>query len=194
MSHFKTKAFLLLTILIASTCFAQPKIYREVSKEGEVTYTNKKPSKQSKPIKLPEIMKGEYKIDGLKTAETCGAHGGANCALGADEDGSVICFDGFKKASIPFEAQCATAKLRINEISEIDEVGRFKLYLRNSSSIAAKGVVVTFNLPTGEKKPLEGPEELDGFGMEVYKYDGKPGAGLVRKVTKAHVSVSCDNC
>jgi hypothetical protein len=38
------------------------------------------------------------------TSGACSGHGGVNCAAGADKDGSVICYDGWRKSTVSYKS------------------------------------------------------------------------------------------
>lgn len=39
----------------------------------------------------------------------CSGHGGVNCAAGADKDGSVICYDGWRKSTVSYKSMVMCA-------------------------------------------------------------------------------------
>ena len=121
----------------------QPKtnspIYQVTDQSGRFIYTDQPSSETYESVTLPSIQKEnlDEKIDTIRrqTPPSCSGHGGISCSLGADDDGSVVCLDGYRDASPNFRTLCSKAKLKI-----------LSLYLRGED-----GKVHDFN----ERLPLQ---------------------------------------
>ena len=139
-------------------------------------------------------MRGEAKI-AKGNLESCSSHGGINCQSGPDRDGSVICFDGFKAAAARFKFNCSSPNLKIAEVGERDKTGAFSVFVRNPSSIKAGGVNVMYK-PEDQspERKLEGPGEIDPFGLAEYRFDAKPPTLSWERVTIAQIDLTCANC
>lgn len=168
-------------------------IYKWTDKDGIVHYSSKKSKKEAKPAVLPEIMRAEVKIPAT-ALKTCKNHGGIDCSTGADSDGSVICYDGFKGAAARFRFNCNSPKLDITEIMDIDEEGYYKIIVRNSKSVAAENPKMTVRLPNDPKKELSGPSEISPFGVAEFKLKLGPEEQLIGKPGFEDVTVTCANC
>lgn len=156
---------LIISLFLTSTVLADS-VYKWVDENGVVQYSSK-PIAGAAPAKLPQIMRGEYKLaDPNKTS--CAQHGGINCEAGADADGSVICADGYKDAMTRYRFHCNTAKIAITDISTQKEDGTYVIAIRNNKSVQAEKVSVTFVEESGAETPLEGPSEIAPFGVESY--------------------------
>lgn len=165
-------------------------VYRWTDSKGKVHYSSKAPDKKAKPANLPPIMR--EKITAVKsTLITCDKHGGIDCASGPDTDGSVLCLDGFKNSSARFRFSCQTAKLEVTDISEPEESGAFKVFVRNSKSVAAAKPSVIFKSDLGEKSKLVGPTEIEAYGVAEFLYRGsKP----TSKPDIGKLELACSNC
>ncbi|MDC0358119.1 DUF4124 domain-containing protein [Oligoflexia bacterium] len=176
---------------VTATAQARP-VYKWEDSEGTVHFSSKAPGPNAKPAELPEISRGEVKLT-KRALVSCGSHGGINCQAGADQDGSVICYDGFKGASARYRFSCNSPKLEIAEISDTRE-GTFSVFVRNSKSVDASKPAVLFKLETGRRVKLSGPEEIEAFGLAEFKYESDGNNLLIGKVSLAQLDLTCANC
>jgi Domain of unknown function (DUF4124) len=105
------------------TATADP-VYRWEAPNGSVHYSSKPPHQGAKPADLPPIMKGDIKLSKTYFI-SCDQHGGLNCNAGADQDGSVICNDGFKNSSLRHKKVCggdAEARARQQPQAPVEEM------------------------------------------------------------------------
>lgn len=189
------KKILLLIGLVAylpCSAFGAP-VYKVTEKDGSITYTSKAPSKDAKPAKLPEIMRGEVKLVEQKLL-TCDKHGGVNCQAGPDSDGSVICLDGFKNAAARFRFTCNSPKLEITDISETSPQGGFTVFVRNSKSVAAQKPILLYTTRDGKEVKIAGPETIDPFGVAEFQFAPVEGTAAAERPTIADLNLTCANC
>ena len=179
-------------LLLAQDVFAAP-VYRSEGDDGRVIYSSKPPSKGAKPAELPPITRAEVKIT-KSDLLTCGNHGGINCQSGADQDGSVICYDGFRGATARYRFSCNTPKLEITDVSDPTPEGAFTVFVRNARSVKADGTVVTFKAAQGKPLRLQGPSQIDAFGIAEYVLSVHEGGPLPSKPDLATLEVTCANC
>ena len=182
--------------VLAAPPAVDSQVYKTIDKDGQVHYSSVPPQKGAKPAELPKIMRAEVKLT-EKRIETCERHGGVNCQAGADQDGSVICYDGFTDATARFRFSCSTAKLEITEVSNLSESGGFTVFVRNSKSVKAAESAVIFK-PQGKKEvKLLGPTEIEPFGVAEFVYEppkGKEESLALSKPSLAELDVVCANC
>lgn len=184
---------ILLTIALILPALSLADVYRKVEKDGTIVYTTTPPEKGAKPAKLPEL--GKWKIPELKVSSaSCASHGGINCSIGPDIDGSVLCVDNFRDSTERFKFSCTAAKLNIIEISKVDEKGEFTVVIRNSKAVAASEPTVTFKPDKWDKEiKLDGPSTIEPFGVAEFHYKpDKLDQNL--KPTLATLNASCANC
>lgn len=178
--------------LLTNSALAEDKIYRWEDSSGVAHYTSKAPSKDAKPASLPKIQRNEYRMSlGRNFDLTCDRHGGVNCQAGADKDGSVVCFDGFTGASSRFKLTCSSPKLEILDITTEERL--LKVSIRNTTSIKAKKPVIWLRLNSRDIRPLEGPEEIEAFGIGDFslKLDDQR---FMEKPTSGMFTLNCANC
>ena len=187
-------------ILLTTLCFfpgqpaqAQP-IYRWQDESGKVYYSDNPRSMEDKPAQLPPLTKDsiDQKIDRIRaeTPANCEKHGGIDCAKGPDEDGSVVCLDGFEDAVLPFRFRCLESRLEADFLllfpeGEPRRVERQKnvssllehewpiglsIRVRNLSAVEAFGVQAEFIIPGIPRKYLhaEGPAKIAPYGLAEY--------------------------
>ena len=176
------KRSLLITILLFTASASADPVYRTVDKNGVTVYSNKPKEAGAKPVQLPSIIK--QKFEGKEPDNiTCIGHGGVNCDLGADSDGSVICYDGFRNSLQRFKLSCSAAKLSIIPQTVVVEGKKVKLVVRNNSAVSAREVKVT----GPEALIFEGPIELEPLSSGEYEASPAPRKLLGFQVT-------CENC
>ena len=185
---------LLAVIMSVSALSAQAdNVYRWIDKDGMAHYSSKPPTKDAKPADLPPLLR-----EGAKPVKaalvSCDKHGGINCQAGADNDGSVICYDGFAEASARFRFTCNSPKLQISEISELAPDGHFTVTVRNTKSVQADKPVVALSLPDGEKVSLAGPSKIEPYGNGDFVYKPSSKIVLSAKAKIEQIEVNCFNC
>jgi len=178
-----------LQILISSSVRAD-QIYKWTDEFGNTHYATKPFPNSSETAPLPTIEREniDTRIQNIKKniPANCSEHGGTDCSKNADEDGSVICSDGFREATLSFRSSCSEAKLVmkppaviaengevLGEISELSTLGdkhpfALQFFLRNTSSIEARDVRVEFIVPGKERFEAIGPEKVEPFGAAEY--------------------------
>jgi len=179
-------------IFILHPAFIVAEVYTWVDEKGVTHYTSEKPTKNAKPAELPEIMKGEVKLG--SGAKSCEQRGGINCQAGPAKDGSVICYDGFEDAAARYIFHCSSPRLKVSNISEVDENGRFSVVVRNSNSVEALDPKLIFKVDSRTEFELEGPETIAAFGVGEFEFAPplKPSEPI--KVSEAQLTVRCKNC
>ena len=168
-------------------------VYKWEDDAGVVHFSTKAPHPNAKPADLPPINRGEVKLATRKLI-SCDQHGGINCQAGPDTDGSVICYDGFSAASARFRFHCNSPKLEIAEVSDVLPDGTFSVFVRNSKSVSATTPALFFKPNIGQEIKLEGPSEIEPFGLAEFTFapDGK--TQVDAKVSFAQLRLTCGNC
>lgn len=179
-------------LLMASSLTAEP-IYSWRDDQGVVHYSSKPGSKDAAKANLPPITKAEMKIP-QAALSTCNKHGGVNCQAGADTDGSVICYDGFRGSMQRFTFTCNAPKLEIADVSDVAEDGSFSVYVRNSRGVTASDPKLTVKTITGKALSLNGPTTIDAFGLAEFLYPPDPKRPILQKPTMAQIDATCANC
>ncbi|MCB0318146.1 MAG: DUF4124 domain-containing protein [Bdellovibrionales bacterium] len=167
-------------------------VYKWVDELGVTHYSSSPNNENAKVAKLPEISRGDVPVPG-KLLKTCKKHGGIDCAAGADKDGSVICYDGFKEAAARFTMSCSSPKLLISDVSKVQADGTFTVFVRNSRSVAAEGTKVFFK-NSGQEHPMLGPSEIDAFGVAEYLWKDDPGIPILDQPKAQNIRIACSNC
>lgn len=171
---------------------SQAQVYSWQDDDGIVHYASKPTDSKAKVAKLPTINRAEVKIVQPRGV-TCTKHGGINCQLGADSDGSVICFDGFKDAIARYRFTCNAAKLEVSTISESEQHGGYIIVVRNSKSVAATDIVVSLRGADSKMRTLSGPAEIEPFGSAEYAVP-QEGDTEVSKPELSAIELKCGNC
>ena len=139
-------------------------------------------------------MKGEAVIP-EDLLLTCDDHGGIDCEAGEDEDGSVLCRDGFEDAAARFIFTCKSAKLELASISELDiESGDYTILIRNKQGVRAKKVKVVYQLAEDNEVTVGGPANISAFRVGEYKISGMYFITEGKDPDSSKVKVSCENC
>lgn len=185
-------AVILLTLGSPESALAAP-IYKSETADGKTIFTSKPPEEGAKPAELPEIMRGEVKIPKV-TQQTCASRGGVNCEAGADSDGSVICFDGFRGADERFAFACTAAKLEVSDMNIAAMNGPLSVFVRNSKGVAAVNTSIYYQPPNGNKMALMGPKEIEPFGLAEYTLVPPGGSWASGVPTQTQIQVACANC
>ncbi len=194
--------FLLVSFYISSSALAESSIYTWKDEAGVTHYSSKATDRKARAAELPEIMKGEVKLvpDSFKV-ESCENRGGIDCRAGPDGDGSVICNDGFKDATIRYRFSCSSPKLSVAGVSERRADGSFTVTVRNSKPVVAKGVKVEFHAGQEDLIGLVGPPEIEPLGTGEYAYSrGRDPQALSARVEElvkpdpGKIDITCGNC
>jgi hypothetical protein len=181
---------------------AEGQVYRHVDAAGNVTYSST-PGNGEAPAELPSIQHENIstRINKIKTETppNCSKHGGVDCSKPADGDGSVICGDGFRDASLPYALTCLEARLisdlsitigqdslpvrlgsargirredkaRVAAALDKGDSLTIKVSLRNMTAKAANGIGVHVRLPDKNKVDLAGSDRVEPFAAEYYEY------------------------
>lgn len=172
-----------LMVIMAAPLAAQAEpLYRSVDERGVVRFSATPPSLSATPAKLPELSRLSPKESGVTGRESCRRHGGINCGAGADEDGSVICRNGFRNSLERFAFTCTTARLTI--VEEIPGPPR-RVIVRNTSGVTATNP--RLSLAPGKGATVEeAPTAIEPYGIGEFLIAPTP---LPRGA-----SVSCDQC
>lgn len=212
--------FILSLIALISTNSFADEIFRWTDQDGQVHYSTQKSDTNASAAELPPLEKEnlDEKIKLIKqdTPRNCLSHGGVDCAAGPDDDGSVICIDGFRGAILPHRFRCREAKLK-SELSLVYEgedngvahstfiarqnrnkrLREVRVTVRNETEIEAFGVQVELDIPGQVKKTLriEGAEKVEPYGFADYTVPFDPQNTLtVYQVSGLHYRVHCENC
>ena len=185
--------FLVIFLLNIDSVFAE-RVFKWTDEKGAVHYSNKPGgSPKAKVAKLPEITRGDYKVVPPKIP-SCQDHGGIDCQAGPDSDGSVICQDGFTEALTRFAFNCKSPKLGVADVTEISEDGSFSVFVRNSKSVASHSTALFLKLPDGDEVKLDGPDEVEPYGIAEYLFKPKDDKLVTQKPTIADLQIACANC
>ena len=185
----------------------EPSIFKWTDEAGRVHYSTSASHPEAAPASLPAIGREDIdsKISELRsnTPITCDSRGGVNCAAGADDDGSVVCADGFRDAEQRFRFACLEARLQAgrpelvygrNLQDKVNAPPSLRVVLRNLAGVKAEGIEVSFT-GAGLKGRLNavGPQSIDPFGLGEYEAPlAAVSAGPDPK--KIHSKVYCKNC
>lgn len=183
----------LFSLLITPLIVGATPVYRWTDESGNVHYSSNKPTANAKPADLPEINRGEVKMPQLKFT-SCASHGGIDCLAGPDVDGSVICQDSFRDVTAVYDFNCKTAKLAIADISEPDETGAITVFVRNSKSVEARSIVLSYKLGRGAPLEFSGPAKIDPFGIGEVVVRSSTENVLELPLERSSLSISCENC
>lgn len=186
-------AGLLVSSLIAQAPASADTVYSWKDAQGKVHYSTKKGAPGAKPAKLPEITRGDYKVVAPKIP-TCKEHGGIDCQSGPDGDGSVICNDGFTGALTRYSFNCNSPRLKIADISDLEEDGSFKVFVRNEKSVEADRPSLFIKMPDGNELELEGPKNIEAFGLAEFSFKPKGSEVVKEKPFATSLLLSCANC
>lgn len=215
-----TAALLCLFIVLFSSRSRAENIFKHVDASGKITYSTTPEHSGQKPVELPKVQRENtnQRLETLKQSSlvTCERHGGIDCSRGTDNDGSVICTDGFRDAAPFFDRNCLEAKLQLSPLrfetsegkrltfkqlfqpqnfSEKQELLSSNISLRNLSSVEAQEVHVV--LPIGADDIVAaGPEKVEPYGIADYTLTVKRELLLKRKLMlfEPQLKVTCKNC
>jgi hypothetical protein len=154
-------------ILGPSLAISEP-IYKKINPDGSVVFSSTPPEAGATPVTLPQIKREPAKK--INVVPTCSNHGGINCDAGSDDDGSVICYDGFRDGTERFSFKCTAARLETLKV--LSENGEILLVVRNTTGVEAKEVAAKMKYPAGSWIVMTGPSTVPPFGMAEYRAKG----------------------
>jgi hypothetical protein len=139
----------------------------------------------------------ERRIETIKrtTPEGCSKRGGVDCSLGADNDGSVVCADGWTGAVQRYKQACSEVHLTLTRLPVDEDGPELIIAVRNTSGIVAREVKAVLEGGKGEKRTLLGPSELQPFAVgryELQHVDPNLRKSTIRRALP--LKVSCSNC
>ena len=190
-------------------------MYKYTDEFDNVHYSTK-PLEGAESEALPTIERENIddRIRKLKdqTPPNCGDHGGVDCEKGADEDGSVVCHDGFDGATLRYSVSCSQVKLQLqpaiylglggkpleklprNSTRPTEVIG-MQVALRNLSQGEAKGIRLYLMFPDRRRIEAAGPLTIEGFGVAEYSIAlTEPLHRTPYYLSQAEVRASCNNC
>lgn len=187
MKHSKI-LFLLLSVV---SCFTpvEGQVYKWIDQDGVANYSSIKPNEAATPAELPPIVREKATADPIKLSFSCSSHGGINCAAGPDQDGSVICLDGFRDAMTRFKFRCVSTQLTALEIEKAQD--HLSVWVRNEKQVEAVEVAIQMTLPTGEAIVAEGPSAIAPSELVEFTFKG---IDLDQVYTLAQIQPTCRNC
>lgn len=212
------KLLLLTTSVFWASSAIADDIYRSVNEKGVTVYSSSGSSDQA-ARDLPQIKRTKSVYDlPITDVESCDRHGGIQCASGSDEDGSVVCSDGFREASERFNPTCTEARLEevslqlefnsgkiievkgsqpwlsLKTIADSDRPKSLVFTVRNTSQVEATGVEVTLFHPDQTKPlPVVGPTNIQPFALEEYRLRELPNSAPYTYY-KMRKKLDCWNC
>ena len=167
-------------------------IYRWTDSKGNVKFSTNKGSENAVVAKLPEIKREKFSLNEKKINKakiiSCMEHGGISCAAGADQDGSVICMNGFRGATAPFRFSCTESWLRIDQVTKSKDGKSVEVFIRNDSPAAAKQVQVSYKKDSAAVITGQGVNMIDANGLEKYIFKDNVLA------EEKYFTVKCENC
>lgn len=173
-----------LLLTFSSTFSFAEDIYRQETKSGSVSYSNKAGDSNSVIATLPGLVKQKNVFNSEnKAIASCSAHGGFDCTKGADTDGSVICYDGFKESLQRFAFSCNKSKLELIEQSVKIQPPDTSFVIRNLSSVLAKNVTVK----SSQCSSIDGPTEIPAYDSSEFFCKGE-------LKNPNSLKIDCDNC
>lgn len=215
---------LLFSFLLTEEKFSQAQnVYRWTDEAGRVHYSSTPNANESQPAALPDLKREniDERIRDLRQSvkETCNNHGGINCQAGADSDGSVICYDGYRESLSRFNFECLEARLlgvfyfsldneqrkeiKANVSLSVEELRKNKieprgllLSIRNISGVTAKDVNVQFSLGKKHIYTATGPSEIPAFQNAEYSlsFSNLLPAPTLADLAKSRYKLVCANC
>lgn len=181
----------LMITFISNVCVAE--VYKWIDDEGTAHYTTQAPHTQAKPVDLPPIMRAEVKIP-KEMLVSCDNHGGIDCSAGADQDGSVVCQDGFKGATTRYRFSCNSPKLSIAEISDVKDDGGYSVIVRNAKGVEALNTALFLRVTPNYEIKLTGPETVEAFGVAEYTLTVTQALDLIEPPKLEQLRLVCKNC
>jgi hypothetical protein len=194
---------LLLSSNLAVLSLAEPgpPIHRTVDSEGVQEYFAH-PKLQAEPAQELPALHRERSIassrQGILVPQTCRRHGGVKCSVGADSDGSVICYDGFRDSAQPYSDNCLSARLILTELRHIEGL-KYAVAVRNTAGVPANGVSFSYRPPVGLAVVLplmSGPETVSPYGSAEFVVSSfkKPFETEPAQLDQKYLWITCGNC
>lgn len=183
------KVFLSFFPLVTCLSAVEAQVYKWTDQDGVTNYSSVKPHEAATPAELPPIVREKVTADPIKLSFSCSSHGGINCSAGPDQDGSVICLDGFRDAMTRFKFRCASTQLTALEIEKMED--HLSVWVRNEKQIEAVEVAIQMTLPTGEAIIAEGPSAIAPSELVEFTFRG---IDLEQVYTLAQIQPTCRNC
>jgi len=126
---------------------------------------------------------------------SCRARGGVDCAMGPNEDGKVICKDGFDETRQSWKRRCTQTRLKIISAEALENDFEFEVSLRNETEIPAKGILVSGRLKGHLQFEASGPQVIEPWGLENYKFRLEtPITNVPPAMRKVRFKILCENC
>jgi hypothetical protein len=194
-------------------------VYQWTDSDGRIHFSTQPEGRDARQSTLPPLQREniDERIRDIKaqTPESCIPHGGIDCNRGADQDGSVICLDGFKDAVMPFQFECREAKLKAEYMisagagDELIPHGRnlirklggktpksLQLTLRNLSGVEAFGIKTHIVFGRRFQFDATGPEKIPAYGTADYtlSLDSISPARTIAEIEQSRYKVECTNC
>ena len=186
-----------ITLLLLSVIYgahAENAVYKWVDKDGKLHYSTSPNERHAAPASLPPIQRGGSKYPKV-VITSCDGHGGIDCARGADNDGSVICYDEYRDASQRFNMLCTTTKLEVVSMDFDTNPLTFVVLVRNKKPVAAQEVRVMLKRRTERTAVLVGPSSIAPHGSAEYVFSSQnPHEFEFGKPTVGNIDVTCKNC
>jgi hypothetical protein len=181
-------------IVTTNVGFAQD-LYKQQDESGRLIYRSHPKDERDRPHVLPPLVRQEAP----KLRDTsCTNHGGYLCDAGPDEDGSVICADGYRDAQARFNFQCRTARLSVVHAT-VSAEGLIRVVIRNLSQAEAVGISVEYRHQAegglrAERLLGVGAHKIKGFESGEYLFKVSNSLGLNGDNVVDKIDISCENC
>ena len=183
----------LLLSVIFSVAKADP-IYIGKDAHGRSVYTSKPTGSESAVAELPPLARDSELGSNIAPLYSCQPHGGIDCQVGQDSDGSVICRDAFRDAAARFVEHCIEARLGIGDLITSGSDGAFRVLIRNSAAVEARAVVVSYRPKLGKRIALIGPASIEPFGVAEFEFVPTERLLYGTKPLAAQIMLQCENC
>jgi hypothetical protein len=189
------KICLLFVCIFFPDILAADEIHTWTDSAGRVHYSNNN-QQGSKPATLPKIKREniDKRIESIKlsTPKSCLKHGGVDCSKGPDQDGSVVCLDGYLESALPFQFECLAVKLSYRMKFDPTNSNQLSISVRNLSSVEGFNLAGTVkHLKSKKDFKLEGPDKIDPFGIAEYTVIF---ADEISSEKDINVNLTCTNC
>lgn len=188
--------FLFFLLFFIPSIALSDSVYTWVDENGVKHYSTKAENPQAKVAELPEINRGDVDVAPV-LMKNCTDRGGIDCSQGPDDDGSVVCYDGFRDAVARYRFHCSSPKIEIAEVSDLNENGGFSVFVRNTNSVVANNPEVIFKGKYNKKNTkllLAGPPQIEAFGLAEFLYTARDPGEFYEPPPKEAFSLTCNNC
>jgi len=192
--YLQTAFTVLVLIVTTNSGFAQ-ELYKQHDESGRLIYRSYPQDERDRPHVLPPLIRQESP----KLRDTsCMNHGGHLCEAGPDEDGSVICTDGYRDAQARFNFHCRTARLSVVHAT-VSAEGLIRVVIRNLNQAEAVGISVEYRHQAesglrAEKLLGAGAHKIKGFESGEYIFKVPNSLGLNGDNVVDKIDISCENC